>query len=95
MDTLTPIEQAIDAIGTQAELAAGLSRLQNRAEPIHPSLISQWVTGRKPIAAAHCPFIEQLTGVRCEQLRPDLVWTRNEAGQVTGHHVPIRVDHTH
>lgn len=28
--------------------------------------------------------------VRCELIRPDVVWTRNEAGEVTGYHVPLK-----
>jgi DNA-binding transcriptional regulator YdaS (Cro superfamily) len=92
---LSPIETAISRIGSQTELAAALTRLEGRVTPIHPSLISQWVTERKPIAAGHCWPIEQLTGVRCEQLRPDLVWTRNEAGQVTDYRVPVAVDRSH
>jgi DNA-binding transcriptional regulator YdaS (Cro superfamily) len=83
---MTPILEAIDRAGGQNELAAALA--------VHPSFVSQIATGRKPIPARHCARIERLTGVRCEQLRPDLVWTRDEAGQVTDYRVPV-VDRSH
>jgi DNA-binding transcriptional regulator YdaS (Cro superfamily) len=38
----------------------------------------------------HCPAIEAETGVRCEELLPDVVWTRDATGQVTGYHVPLQ-----
>lgn len=80
--TQTTIEQALDLIpGGQTALAKALK--------IDRSMVSQWVTGRKPIAPRHCPVIEKMSGVRCEQLRPDLIWTRGNDGVVTGHHVPI------
>lgn len=78
----TPIALAIASTpGGQKSLAQALK--------IDRSLVSQWVTGRRPIAAEHCPVIEQMSGVRCEQLRPDVVWTRNHEGVVTGYHVPL------
>lgn len=29
---------------------------------------------RKKVPAEHCPAIERATGVRCEELRPDVPW---------------------
>ncbi|MBJ2155283.1 YdaS family helix-turn-helix protein [Variovorax sp. IB41] len=29
---------------------------------------------RKKVPAEHCPAIERETGVRCEELRPDVPW---------------------
>jgi len=39
--------------------------------------ISHWVNGTSPIPADRCPAIEQATGglVRCEDLRPDVLWS--------------------
>lgn len=36
------------------------------------AVIYQWSKNRVP--ADHCPDIEKLTGVRCEELRPDVNW---------------------
>jgi len=34
--------------------------------------ISNWLS--RQIPAEHCPDIEELTGIRCEVLRPDINW---------------------
>lgn len=41
---------------------------------VTPVLISQWVTGSRPIPTERCTQIERATSgaVRCEELRPDL-----------------------
>lgn len=50
--------------------------------------------GRKP-SPELALGIERATGelgperVPCETVRPDVVWTRNAAGEVTGYHVPL------
>lgn len=61
---MLPIQTAVDAIGTQSELAARLS--------VHPTLVSQWITQRRPVAAHHCIAIEEATGVSRHALRPDV-----------------------
>lgn len=81
MDALT---QAIDRAGGVSALAAALHLRQ--------SAVSNWKS-RGQVPEEHCPAIETMSGVRCEQLRPDVTWTRNEAGQVTGYHVPISSHH--
>jgi DNA-binding transcriptional regulator YdaS (Cro superfamily) len=78
----TPIDRAAQAAGSNAALAAALR--------VNPALVHQWRKGRRPLAEHHCPAIEAITGVRCEELRPDVQWLRDEAGQVTGYQVPIR-----
>ncbi len=79
MDAIT---RAIAACGgQQADLARRLV--------VSPQALSQWVQGTRTVPAARCPDIERETGVRCEELRPDLTWTRNTAGKVTGYHVPL------
>lgn len=77
-----PISKAIDTIGSQAKLAHAVGG-------VNPSLVAQWATGRRPVAAHHCPAIEAATGVRCEELRPDLEWERDPAGVVTGYRVRV------
>lgn len=56
---------------------------------ISAQAVNQWNTGRRPVPAKFCPALERETGVRCEALRDDLVWTRSASGEVTGYHVRI------
>lgn len=37
-------------------------------------VVSDWVSGKKRIPAEQCPRIEELTGIKCEDLRPDVRW---------------------
>lgn len=37
-----------------------------------PAVVQAWRRTRVP--SDHCPAIEKLTGVPCEQLRPDIEW---------------------
>lgn len=61
----TPLARAIRLAGGMTKLAKGL-RLNSHA------VVYQWTKARVP--AEHCPDIEALTGVRCEELRPDMNW---------------------
>ncbi|HEY5805045.1 MAG TPA: YdaS family helix-turn-helix protein [Lysobacter sp.] len=76
------LKQAVDVIGGQAATAAGLE--------VSAGLIWQWLNKKRPLPPEHCPRLEALSGVRCEALRPDIVWTRDEVGLVTGYHVPLK-----
>lgn len=78
----TAIDRAAKAAGSSAALAAALR--------VNPALVHQWRKGRRPLALRHCPAIEAATGVRCEELRPDVEWIRDESGAVTGYQVPTR-----
>jgi len=79
---MKPITKAVAAYpGTRSQLADELG--------VTPQAVSQWVTGNRPVPAAHAPKIERLTNVRCEVLRPDLTWTRGTDGRVTGYHVSV------
>ena len=51
------------------------SRLKKLAElvGVAGSTPGMWAF-RKKIPAEHCPAIERETGVRCEDLRPDVPW---------------------
>jgi DNA-binding transcriptional regulator YdaS (Cro superfamily) len=62
----TPIQLAIQIVGSQKVLAEALG--------VEPSLVSQWVTGRRPVAAHHCAAIELACGggVQRAELRPDV-----------------------
>lgn len=66
MENLTPIEKAIKAMGGVAETVRKLN-LNGHAT------VYQWTKTRVP--AERCPAIEELTGVRCEELRPDVKWS--------------------
>lgn len=79
---MTALDRAIAAVGgKQTELA--------QAVGVSAQAVGQWVARNRPIPADRCALIERATGVRCEELRPDVVWTRNEQGQVTGYHVRL------
>jgi len=60
----TPIQKAIQAAGGQRTLAHALH--------VSPGLISQWATGRRPVAAKHVLAIEAVTGVSRHELSPDV-----------------------
>lgn len=67
---------------------SGLAGLLN----ISPQAVGQWVKGARPVPAHHCAAIEAATGVRCENLRPDLAWQRDrKTGAVVGYFVPTKV----
>jgi len=60
----TAIQKAIELLGGQAAMARSLS--------VHPALVSQWSTSRRPVAARHILAIEAATGVSRHELRPDV-----------------------
>lgn len=62
----TPLELAADAAGGATKLAGLLG--------VSIQVLSNWKT-RDRVPADRCPDIEALTGVRCEQLRPDVNWS--------------------
>ena len=63
---MTPIELAIESVGTQVELAAAIS--------VTPQAVSGWVNGKRPVPAERCIAIEEATGgnVTRYDLRPDV-----------------------
>jgi len=63
---MKPIEIAIEAAGNAHRLAKGIS--------VPPQSVLFWRDGARQIPAEYCPRIEALTGVRCEDLRPDVAW---------------------
>ncbi len=64
-ETQTPLERAIESAG-------GLTSLARKLKLSGHAVVYQWTRSRVP--AEHCPDIEALTGVRCEDLRPDVNW---------------------
>lgn len=67
--------KAIAACDTQAELARRISA--------STAQVDQWKRGERPIPAMRCEEIEIASGraVTCEELRPDVEWTRDENGR--------------
>lgn len=82
--TLAALKDACDHLGSQAALAFALG--------IRAPSLAEWIrAGRCPLERA--PEIERVTEgrVRCEALRPDVDWHRDDVtGLVTGYHVPLR-----
>lgn len=83
----TPISKAVEIAGGQSALARALSTEPGKVKQGH---VWAWMHRDRHPPAEHCPAIESLTGVRCQELRPDLVWTRDQSGAVTGYHVPLK-----
>lgn len=87
MDANTVLDAAISAVPERTQEA--LARLLGIRSPS----MSDW-RKRNAIPKEHCPAIESLlrgseSAYRCEQMRPDVVWTRDTSGQITGYHVPL------
>lgn len=76
---MNSIDRAIQIAGSQADLARALGVL--------PQHLTNW--RKRGIPADRCPDIERATGLRCEDLRPELHWNRDAAGAVTGYTVPV------
>lgn len=77
----TPFDRAVEIVGTKAKLATILR--------VSAQALSQWNPER--ILPEHCPAIEIATAgrVRCEALRPDLEWQRDDENRITGYVVSI------
>lgn len=72
METLakSPLDLACERANGSSRLAELLSA---RGRKVSKASISRWKKERVPAEA--CPDIEALTGVRCEELRPDVSWS--------------------
>ena len=54
-------------------LAGGITKFSKSLGLSSHMVAHQWVKTRIP--AERCPDIELLTGIKCEQLRPDVKWS--------------------
>lgn len=72
MDEITPLQRAIDLAHGQAALAAKITEFSG--ERVTQQAVSLWVTTTGKAPPKHCPAIEAVTGVSCEELRPDVAW---------------------
>lgn len=77
---------AVERAGGQSALARAISRSPGDVKQGH---VWTWLNRDLQAPAEHCPAIERVAGVRCEDLRADLTWTRDEGGNVTGYHVRL------
>lgn len=75
------------AIDIAISRAGGLARLARAIGNISITAVRKWQLNTTPLD--RCPAVEAATGVRCEDLRPDVEWTRDDAGRVTGYHVRV------
>lgn len=73
----------MDALELAITSAGGVTKLAE-ALGVSQSVVSNW-KARGQVPAERCPYIEAVTTVTCEQLRPDLQWLRNDEGVVTGY----------
>jgi DNA-binding transcriptional regulator YdaS (Cro superfamily) len=64
-----PLSRACEVAGGSTRLA---ELLTSRGRKTSKASISRWKSDRVPAEA--CPDIEALTGVKCEELRPDVRW---------------------
>lgn len=74
--TSTPLEAACRAVNGTTELAKLLSG--RRPRPVSKASVSRWK--KEGVPAEMCPDIEELTGVPCEDLRPDVNWAALRKG---------------
>lgn len=61
----------MNALETAIQKAGGLTKLSN-AINTRPNVVNNWRS--RGVPADSCPDIEAATGVRCEELRPDVNW---------------------
>lgn len=64
------LKRAIEHFGSAKLLAAAID--------VKPATLSQWVSSVRPLPMSRCLEIERATkgAVKCEDLRPDIDWTR-------------------
>lgn len=77
MEQITPVDALKLAVG----LAGGQSSLAEKlpvdadGKPVSSARVWNWVNRAQQAPAEACPDIEAITGVTCEQLRPDVNWS--------------------
>lgn len=77
---MSGLQRAIEVAGTPAELARRIG--------LSPQAIFKW-QAKRGVPLNRCAAVEDATGVRCEELRPDVQWMRDKGGAVIGHVVPL------
>lgn len=84
--TTSALKEASDRAGGQSALARLLSTPERSVKQGH---VWDWLNRDSGAPLEFCPAIEALTGVRCEQLRGDVTWARDDEGRVTGYAVEL------
>ena len=62
--TMEAVKKAVSILGSQQKLADSLG--------VSKQLISSYVNGRAKVTAVNAKKIEELTGIKREEIRPDL-----------------------
>lgn len=65
-------QQAETPLGRAIRLCGGITKMARDLGLNGHGVVYQWTRARVP--AEHCPDIEALCGVPCEELRPDVNW---------------------
>jgi len=73
------MQRAVDKADGQTALARKIGCSQG--------LIWHYVNGTQLPPPERCKEIERVTGVTCDELRPDVEWDRDDSGAVTGYRV--------
>lgn len=68
---IQPTDAEKHPIDMAAERAGGRRALASRLN-VTEAAVGNWKA--RGVPAEHCPRIEQITGVQCELLRPDVAW---------------------
>lgn len=76
------------AIRRAVQLAGGQTALAKLLE-VKQGHVYDWVNRDSGAPFEHCPAIEAATGVKCEALRCEVEWQRDENGLPVGYTVPI------
>lgn len=67
----TPFARAVKVAGGMTALARKLNECGHKVRG--HATVYQW--GQTRVPAEYCPDIEAITGVKCEELRPDVNWS--------------------
>lgn len=77
----------MDALQHAIDRAGGVGRLAT-AIGVAQTAVSNWKSRGVPVE--QCPAIESATGVRCDDLRGDVIWLRDGQGAIAGYQVPLK-----
>lgn len=72
--TVDALERAVQEAGGQSSFAVKLTEMRPD-RPVSQALVWNWLRRDKRAPSDVCPDIEAITGVRCEDLRPDVNWS--------------------
>ena len=70
--SIKSLQRAINIAGGQSALARELTKVTRRAKPYRQSTVYSWLSGQCPVPVTLVAEIEDITGVYCSDLRPDL-----------------------